>query len=282
MVVERAHAGAADPGASAGRAAAPEPRMLPPRFLGRVALVTGASPRGIGGAIAERLAREGAAVVVASLQRPVRLLERFGQLGVAGGWHACDVTDEGQVRAAIDAILDEHGRLDLVVNNAGCDVRGAFEDLGDEQWRRLIDVNLTGVMRVSRAAVPHLELRQGVIVNVTSAAGLGGTPGLAAYSAAKAGVDGLTRSLASEYAHRGVRVVGVAPALVKTPMSARHAAGATREDWDRLVACHPLGIGAPHDVAAAVAFLGSHEARWISGVTLPLGWMPSYPLPVGG
>ena len=118
-----------------------------------------------------------------------------------------------------------------------------------------------------------------MIINVTSASGLGGTPGLAAYSAAKAGVDGLTRSLAVEYARKGVRVVGVAPALVKTPMSARYAAGMTAEVWDRLVACHPLGIGAAQDVAAAVAFLASHEARWISGITLPLGWMPSYPLP---
>lgn len=253
--------------------------MLPNRFAGKVALVTGASNRGIGGAIAERLAREGAVVVAASLHEPTRLLTRLDEAKLACSWNHCDVTKPDQVTRTIDAVVEELGRLDVVINNAGYDVAGPFSRLTDAQWQQIVEVNLSGVMHVSRAALPQLEIWRGVIVNITSASGLGGTPGLAAYSAVKAGVDGMTRSLAVEYAPKSIRVVGVAPALVKTPMSARYAAGMTTKVWDKLVDCHPLGIGATQDVASTVAFLASHEARWISGITIPLGWMPSYPLP---
>lgn len=92
---------------------------------------------------------------------------------------------------------------------------------------------------------------------------------------------GMTLSLAQELASRKIRVVGVAPALVKTPMAWRHVAGMTAKTWEEILACHPLGIGRPADVAAAVAFLASEDARWISGVTLPLGWMPSFPISLG-
>jgi len=267
-------------------ASAAAARALPSRFLGKVALVTGASNRGIGGAIAERLAKEGAMVVTASLHEPTRLLHKLSEAKVTCSWNQCDVTKPDQVIQTIDSVVEELGRLDVVINNAGYDVAGPFSRLTDAQWQHILEVNLSGVMNISRAALPQLEIWKGVIVNITSASGLGGTPGLAAYSAAKAGVDGLTRSLAVEYAPKSVRVVGVAPALVKTPMSTRYAAGMTTKVWDKLVDCHPLGIGATQDVASAVAFLASHEARWISGITLPLGWMPSYPLPfdayVGG
>src|SRR5262249_45165734 len=157
-----------------------------------------------GGAIAERLAREGAAVALLSLHEPTRLLERLSETKVACSWSRCDVSSAADVDRAIAAVRDEYRGLDVVVNNAGYDTSGSFSHLSDEEWQKLIGVNLTGVMRVSRAALSHLEVRQGVIVNVTSASAQGGTPGLAAYSAVKSGVDGLTRSLAAEYARKGV------------------------------------------------------------------------------
>ena len=127
--------------------------------------------------------------------------------------------------------------------------------------------------------LPHLQKGKGVIVNISSCTAFAGTAGLAAYGASKAGLNGLTESLAVEYAERGVRVVGVAPALVRTPMIAPYVENVTSEDWEAIQKCHPLGIGLPEDVASAVAFLASDEARWISGVTLPLGWMPIWPMP---
>ncbi len=252
---------------------------MPPRFVGKVALVTGASNRGIGGAIAERLAREGAIVMLLSRTEPDRLLDRIGAAGGSCRWLRCDVTERDEITRVLAHVIEQTGWLDVLVNNAGYEVLGGFAELSDDEWQKLVGINLSGVMRMSHAALPTLVTRKGVIVNVTSASAQGGTPGLVAYSAVKAGVDGLTRSLAAEYASKGIRVVGVAPALVKTPMSARHASSMTEDAWRKLVDCHPLGIGSPHDVASAVAFLASHEARWISGITLPMGWMPSYPLP---
>jgi NAD(P)-dependent dehydrogenase (short-subunit alcohol dehydrogenase family) len=118
-----------------------------------------------------------------------------------------------------------------------------------------------------------------VIVNIASALGIAGCSTFAAYSASKAGLIGMTQSVAAELAPRGIRAVCVAPALVHTPMLHRHIDSQTPEIMKQIEASHPLGVGTAHDVAAAVAFLASHEARWITGVTLPLGWLPAFPLP---
>ncbi|NIP85291.1 MAG: SDR family oxidoreductase [Planctomycetales bacterium] len=252
---------------------------VPARFTGKVAVITGASPFGIGGAIALRLAREGAALGLISRGAPGELLERLDSFKQPVVWNDCDVRDQGAVDRARDACLGEFGQIDVLVNNAGIETAHDFENLSDEEWDELLDVNLTGVMRTTRAMLPALKESGGVVVNVSSCTALGGTPGLVAYSATKAGLNGMTQSLAVEMADQGVRVVGVAPALVRTPMAARHVQRLTADAWEKLQACHPLGIGVTQDVAAAVAFLASNEARWISGVTLPLGWMPSYPLP---
>jgi NAD(P)-dependent dehydrogenase (short-subunit alcohol dehydrogenase family) len=252
---------------------------VPARFSNKVAVITGASPHGIGGAIAVRLAREGAALWLMSRDEPGELMERIEPLKHGVVWNSCDVTDQQAVDRACEACLDEFGQINVLVNNAGIETANNFEDLSDQEWDELVDVNLTGVMRTTRAMMPALKASGGVVVNVSSATALGGTPGLVAYSATKAGLNGLTQSLALEVADQGVRVVGVAPALVRTPMAARHVQRLTAEAWEKLQDCHPLGIGVTQDVAAAVAFLASNEARWISGITLPLGWMPSYPLP---
>jgi 3-oxoacyl-[acyl-carrier protein] reductase len=166
------------------------------------------------------------------------------------------------------------------VNNAGVEIARPFEQFTEPQWAEVLDVNLNGAIRVTQASLPHLASPGGVIVNVASVLALGGCPSFSIYSASKAGLVGLTQSLAWEFAPRRIRVVAVAPGLVMTPMVRKHVNHLTPEIWARIESCHPLGAGLPHDVAGAVAFLASDDARWITGVTLPLGWASHYPLPV--
>jgi NAD(P)-dependent dehydrogenase (short-subunit alcohol dehydrogenase family) len=252
-----------------------------PRFAGKVALITGAGDRGIGGEIAVRLAREGAAVALVSRRMPERLLKKVNRFEQGAVHTSGDVTNADDVKRAIDDCLGEFGKIDVVVNNAGVELARSLDQFDDQQWRRLLEVNLHGAIAVTRAALPHLSAPGGVIVNIASALALGGCAGFAVYSASKAGLVGFTQSLAWELAPKGIRVVGVAPGLVHTPMVHKHIAHLTPETWAQIEACHPLGIGRPDDVAAAVAFLASSDARWITGVTLPLGWAPHYPLPTG-
>jgi NAD(P)-dependent dehydrogenase (short-subunit alcohol dehydrogenase family) len=251
----------------------------PGRFANKVALITGASDRGIGGAIAERLAAEGSAVVLASRREPDRLVKRIERQRQGVVWTHCDVTSTDDVRATIDQCMENFGQVDIVVNNAGVEFNAPLDTVDEQTWRDLLEVNLGGAVRVAQAAIAYLPSPGGVIVNISSALALGGCPGFSVYSASKAGLDGFTQSLAWELAPRGIRVVGVAPALVYTPMVAKHVRSLTEATRERIEACHPLGVGAPQDVAAAVAFLASEEARWITGVTLPLGWAPHFPLP---
>lgn len=251
------------------------------RFGGKVALITGAGDRGIGGAIAERMAREGAAISIATIDPPKRLLKKLERFREGVVFTQADITVEKDVRRAIDDCLGEFGKIDILVNNAGIAVTSLLESMTNEQIERILQVNLYGAIALSRAVLPHLIQPGGVIVNIASALGVGGCPGFSAYSATKAGLIGFTQSLAWEIAPRGLRVVGVAPALVHSPMAHQYGTQPTPEIRRQLEACHPLGIGMPHDVASAVAFLASDEARWITGVTLPLGWAPHYALPTG-
>lgn len=250
------------------------------RFDDKVALITGASDRGIGGAIAERMAVEGAAVALASPHEPKKLLKRLARLENGSLWSNCDITQSDEVRRAIDACMDEFGKIDILVNNAGVEFAQPFDDCSESLWEDLLEVNLSGAIRVSQAALPHLAAPGGVIVNIASALALGGCPGFTFYSASKAGLVGLTQSLAWELAPRRIRVVCVAPGLVETPMTFKHVHHRNPTTQAQLDACHPLGVGSPHDVASAVAFLASDDACWITGITLPLGWTQHYPLPV--
>lgn len=249
------------------------------RFDGKIVLLTGVSDRGIGGAVAERLSGEGASVAVVSRSEPQRVMARLKRLPQSSAFIECDVTCSDDVRRAIAMCQDEFGRVDVLINNAGVELAKPLDKMTDEDCRSLLDVNLNGAIAMSRAVLPLLPEQGGVIVNVASALGLAGCPGFSVYSASKAGLIGFTQSLAWELAPRRVRVVAVAPALVDTPMTRKHIEHLTAETWNQLQAVHPLGIGSTHDVAAAIAFLASHDARWITGVTLPLGWGPTYPLP---
>lgn len=251
------------------------------RFTGKVALITGASDRGIGGEIAVRLAREGAAVSLISRTVPQRLLKKVNRFEHGTIHTAGDITKPNDVKRAIDDCMGEFGKIDIVVNNAGVELARSIDKYTDDEWRQLIEINLSGAISVTRAALPYLSSPGGVIVNIASALGLGGCPGFSIYSATKAGLIGFTQSLAWELAPKNIRVVAVAPGLVHTPMIHKHIDQLTPEIWAKIEACHPLGMGRPDDVAAAVAFLASADARWITGITLPLGWAYHYPLPTG-
>ncbi len=249
------------------------------RFEGKVALITGGSDRGIGGAIALQMASEGASVAIISREEPARLMKQLSRLGEGAVYTAGDVCQAADVRRVIDECMSEFGKIDILVNNAGVEFAAQLENHEEASFRELIDVNLIGAISMSRAVLPLLTEPGGVIVNIASALALGGCNGFSVYSASKAGLIGFTQSLAWELAPKKMRVVAVAPGMVHTPMVHKHSERLTPEVWRQIEACHPLGMGLPRDVAAAVAFLASDDARWITGVALPLGFAPGFPLP---
>jgi meso-butanediol dehydrogenase / (S,S)-butanediol dehydrogenase / diacetyl reductase len=231
--------------------------------MSTVAFVTGAAS-GIGRAVAERLRADGATVVGFD-RRP----EGPDGVEVLGG----DVTDRVAVDAALAHVVDRHGRLDVVVNVAGIPQIGRVEDITDEEWRRVLDVNLTGPFLVCRAALTHLRATKGCIVNVASIAGLEGQAYTAAYSASKGGLVMLTRALAVEVAVEGVRVNCVCPAGVDTPLmlevAERIPPGLDPRLLDRLHMLMP-GLISPGEVADAVAYLASDAARTVTGHALTI------------
>ncbi len=225
------------------------------RFEGRIALVSGAAG-GIGAAVADRLADEGATVVRSDLAEAGREL-------------ACDVTDPESVAATVSEVMRRHGRLDVLANVAGIGLARRIGDLTLDEWRRVLDVNLTGTFLLSQAALPALIEARGTIVNMASMAGLRATPYNAAYCASKGGVIMLTKSMALEFAGDGVRVNAVCPASVDTPFlrGFRLPEGADMALLSR--AASPMGrLIDPAEVAAAVAYLASDEAATVSGTTL--------------
>ncbi|MFM7436145.1 MAG: 3-oxoacyl-[acyl-carrier-protein] reductase, partial [Vulcanococcus sp.] len=221
-------------------------------LAGQVALVTGAS-RGIGAAIAQELAAAGATVVVNYASSPDAAEAVVGQIAAGGGraWaHQANVADEEQVEGLIKAVLEREGRLDVLVNNAGITRDGLLMRMKSADWQSVIDLNLTGVFLCTRAVSrAMLKARSGRIINITSVVGLMGNPGQANYSAAKAGVIGLTRSSAAEFASRGVTVNAVAPGFIESDMTAEL-------DKEPILKAIPMGrMGQPGEVARAVRFL---------------------------
>ncbi|MET7858386.1 SDR family NAD(P)-dependent oxidoreductase [Streptomyces sp. NPDC005318] len=237
------------------------------RFDGYGVLITGAG-QGIGAATARRLAGEGARVLVTDLDgdRAERAAAAIRKSGGTAEALACDVGDRAAVEAAVARTVDAFGSLDVLVNNAyGCTPDAPlFEDEPDDVWQRDLDATLTGPYRCSRAALPHLVASgRGAIVNIGSVNGEQSF-GNHAYSAAKAGLGSLTRTLAGHAGPRGVRVNLVAPGTIRTDAWAGRDA-----ELDRVSTVYPLGrVGEPDDIAAAVAFLASRDASWITGTTL--------------
>ena len=256
----------------------PAPGMR--RFEDKVVLVTGASREGIGGAIAGRLATEGARLVLFSSDPADEFVDELRAAGSEVLSLRGDVRDQKEVDRLASEIGETAGRVDVLVNNAGVELGVRFEDMPDAEWDHVLGVNLTGLMRVTRSVLPLMTAKSTVIVNIASALGMVGCPGMTAYSASKGAVISLTQSLGLELAPRGIRVVGVAPGVVRTPLLRRFSEHLTPDMLSQIRATHPLGLGRPADVAAAVAFLASGDARWITGITLPMGWAPGLTLPL--
>ena len=236
------------------------------QFAGQVALVTGAS-RGIGRAIALQLAAQGVKVIGTATTDTGAQAITEALAAHAGSRGIClNVNDGPAVEAAVEAIVKEHGALHVLVNNAGITRDMLSMRMKDEDWDAVIDTNLKAVFRTSRAVTkPMMKQRYGRIINITSVVGASGNPGQANYAAAKAGVAGMTRSLARELGSRGVTVNCVAPGFIETDMTKK----LSEQQTSALMAQIPLGrLGQAADIAHAVAFLASPQAAYITGTEL--------------
>lgn len=235
------------------------------RHDGNVAIVTGAG-RGIGRATAETLAAEGATVVATDVDEGTAkdTAAAVGGLGVAA-----DVSDRASVDALVAQVLEQHGRIDVLVNNAGFDVVGPFVDSDPDQWGRIIGINLVGVLNTCHAALPTMiAQRRGAIVNLGSDAGRVGSSGEAVYSAAKGGIIAFTKTIARETARHQVRANCVCPGPTDTALFASVVEGNDRLR-DALVKAIPMRrLAQPTDLAPMVSFLASDEAGFVTGQTV--------------
>jgi len=242
------------------------------RLSGKVAVVTGGNA-GIGEAIAKAFAREGASVVITGrrqgeLDRVVNdILQAQGKAFAVAG----SVTDEHSAQEAVRQTVQQFGQLDILVNNAGIgDFGKRLHEINDTTWAQVLDVNLTGVFRMTRAVLPQmLKQGRGAIVNISSVASLVGLPTLSAYAASKGALDALTRALAVDYAKDGIRCNVVNPGLIDTPMAAPLMGNP--EQLNPILSHYPIRRpGKPEEVANLVLYLASDEAAWVTGGTFPL------------
>jgi 3-oxoacyl-[acyl-carrier protein] reductase len=234
---------------------------------GRVAVVTGAT-RGIGQAIAVQLGLAGATVIGTATTEAgaTSIATAFSAAGVAGTGMVLNVTEPEAAAAMVEQVLAQHGRLDILVNNAGITRDNLALRMKDSEWDEVIQANLTGVFRLSRAVLkPMMKARWGRIINITSVVGLSGNPGQMNYAASKAGVAGMTRALAREIASRGVTVNCVAPGFIETDMTR----ALSEDQIHALQQQIPVQrLGTVDDVAASVVFLSTEAAGYITGETL--------------
>ena len=240
------------------------------RFTGKVALVTGAGS-GIGRATALRLASEGARVLLADINEQSLTDTREAlPAGSDAIGVLTDLRDSARCRAAVDACFNSFGQLDILCNIAGIALCQHLTDISDEQWQRVMDINLNGVFFMCRSAIPSLVENKGCIVNMSSSAGLEGQVYNSAYCASKAGVLMFTKALAIEFSKQEVRVNAVCPGMVKTPLTENFAMP-DNADMQLMGKLFPLLEGAePEEIAAAVAYLASAEARFVTGAALPI------------
>lgn len=242
------------------------------RFENKVALVTGGRS-GIGRAIARRLRDEGATVITAQRGED----EEFD-------WIAADFSNQHSPEQIVAEVIARTGRIDVLINNAGMMQEAAIEELSVEDWQRNLNVNLTGPFLMIRAALPYLRKTRGSIVNTGSIEGLAANPGHAAYCATKAGLHGLTRSVAVDHGHEGIRCNAVAPGWIDTDLNLDFIDSTPDSETFRrnIGRIHPVDrTGSPEEVAALVAFLAADEAGFITGqvYTVDGGRMAKLSLP---
>lgn len=242
-------------------------RRISTDLTGQVAIVTGAA-RGLGRLIAETLADAGAKVACVDVNTDL-LEATVGSINEAGGEataYGCDVTDSQRVTEVVGEVVTRWGGLQILVNNAGITRDGLLMRMKDEQWDSVLNINLRGTFLFTRAACkPLIKGRRGRIINIASVSGLMGNAGQANYSASKAGVIGLTRTVAMELASRNITVNAIAPGFIKTEMTAQLGDELVKTIEEQV----PLGrLGEPRDVADAVLFLASEAAAYITGHVL--------------
>lgn len=238
---------------------------------GKITFVTGAS-QGIGEVVAKYLARMGATVVCGSIPVTEGDLQRVvGEIQAEGGkadFVLVDVSSGDSVRAAVAAVVERHGALHVVVNNAGITKDRLLIQLKEEEWDAVLNINLKGAFLVTQAAArPMMKQRWGRIINIASVVGQMGNAGQANYVSSKAGLIGLTKTTARELAGRNITANAVAPGYIATAMTEK-LPEEVKAEFTRQI---PLGrMGTPDDIAAAVAFLASEEAAYITGCTIPV------------
>ncbi len=242
--------------------------MCEKRFQNKNALVTGGS-RGIGRAICLRLAEEGAYVAInfaSNKEAAKEVLNTIDTLGGKGTLLQFDVSDSAQVKEKISNFINEHGSIDILVNNAGITRDALLARMKEDDWDKVISVNLKGAFNcVQACSRAMMKARWGRIINIGSVVGTSGNPGQANYAAAKAGLEGFTKTVAKEMATRGITSNLVAPGFIETDMTAV----LPEKVKERLLGEIPIGrMGNADEVAAAVAFLASEEASYITGHTL--------------
>lgn len=232
---------------------------------GKVAVVTG-SARGIGRAICLKLARLGADVVVNDVsneEMALELVKEIEKMGRKAIFVKANIADSAEARKLMDETVEKFGKIDILVNNAGITRDNLILRMKEEEWDAVLNVNLKGTFNCVQAATKYMiKQRQGAIVNIASIVGITGNAGQANYSASKAGVIGLTKTIARELASRGIRANAVAPGFIETDMTRR----LSEEVRERLIKQIPLTrLGSPEDVANLVAFLASEESSYITG-----------------
>jgi 3-oxoacyl-[acyl-carrier protein] reductase len=238
------------------------------RFQDQVAVITGAG-RGIGKAIAQKLFVEGCKIVildidVATATEAAKSIDKAGDRSLA---LACDVSSKDSVAAAVEKIVEKFGTVDVLVNNAGITKDGMFHKMSLEQWQKVVDVNLTGTFLMANAVVPYMrEKKYGRIINISSTSAYGNI-GQANYAATKAGVIGLTKTLAKELGRYSITVNTIEPGVIETDML-KSVPQEIKDGWLKVM---PLArMGQPEDIANAVCFFASDEASFVTGVELPV------------